>query len=439
MDLMLDEVGVAFLNPVCVQDHMYDMTTEDDFDTLLANGQQVDVGFEFGAEMTIAASGANNGAVVFDSTPTGPNDPSQDLDLLIGQGNLLILQTDEGANPPKVGDVYPRPNDDDDGGAFQFDFNRPCTPLSIDLVDVDSASNEGVVLVLTDFSALTRTYTVPADWTGDLTLFQPGVGTLDLQTLAAQPGFNSIATVAEDPGFDPSAVVSMTVTLGGSGALDNLHVMIPCVQMSFTTQDDFTPVFAGTALANGQDLSTPPEFGIELAIASFGPNSGAAIFDSTPAGPNDPGPDNDLLVGLGNILILQNNLFATQTVGGIFDTPNDDTNGGDIVFTYPAPSRVHQLDLIDADEEEVTGVTVVLLDNGGKTRTFSVPPGWTNDLLNDGPPGFATLDLDTLAPQAGFLAPATAVEDPGFDPDAVIQMTVTLGGAQALDNVCHCP
>jgi hypothetical protein len=176
-----------------------------------------------------------------------------------------------------------------------------------------------------------------------------------------------------------------------------------------------------------------------MAISSAGPNSGAAIFDSTPGGPNDPGPDNDLLVGLGNILCLQNNLFSTQTVPGFFDTPNDDTNGGDVFFNFPGGVHVHDVILVDIDEEEVTGCTVTLLDSNGKTRVFTVPPAWTTDLLNDGPPGFGQLDLDSLANQGGFAATATATEDPGFDPDEVIQMTVTFGGAQDMDSFCFCP
>jgi len=438
--ILLDDVGVAFLNPLCIEDLTIDFSTEDDFETVLVNGQAITDPPEFGDEVGFNGSGANNGAAIFDSTPGGPNDPSQDLDLLIDQGNILILQNDDA--PPIVGDVFPRPNDDEDGGNFAITFNRPSIPLSVDLIDIDSASNEGMTITLTDFSALTRTYTVPSDWTGDLTLAQPGVGTLDLQTLANQAGFNSVATATEDAGFDPSAVMSMSVDTGGSGGLDNLHFIVPCVMLAFETEDDGTPTTPATALADGQDISTPPEFGTEVAITSAGLNAGAAIFDSTPGGPNDPGPDLDLLVGTGNILILQSNNspgHTVQTIPGFFDTPNDDVNGGDIIFSFAAAVHGHQLTLIDVDEEEIDAATVTLLDGLGNTRVFTAPPGWTEDLLNDGPPGFRELDLDTLAAQPGFTASATATEDPGFDPDDVVQVTVHFGGAQDMDNFCFCP
>jgi hypothetical protein len=262
------------------------------------------------------------------------------------------------------------------------------------------------------------------------------VRTLDLATLAPQPGIASTATAAEDPAFDPGAVVSMTATLGGSGALDDLRVLVPCTQLTFDVEDDATPLFAGTALSNGQDVSSPPEFGNEVALVATGPNAGAAVFDSTQGGPNHPGPDIDLLVGLGNILILQNDLFPLQTAPGFFDTPNDDQNGGMLHFFFPRPVECFSLDLIDVTEEDPSGVVITLIDTRGRTRVFDVPPGWTEGLLNDGPPAFRTLDLQSPAAQPGFVATARTTEAAGFDVTEVIQITLSLGGTQALDNLC---
>ena len=78
-------------------------------------------------------------------------------------------------------------------------------------------------MTLTDSSARTRTYTVPSNWTGDLILNGgPAFGTLDLTTLAPQPGFASIATASQQAGFDGDAVVRITVHLGSSGAVDDV-------------------------------------------------------------------------------------------------------------------------------------------------------------------------------------------------------------------------
>ncbi len=181
------------------------------------NGQHLDT--EFGTLVTLASAGPNAGLAIFDSTPGGPNDPSQDPDLLVGSGNVLILQTEN--FPPDANDVFPRPNDDEDGGTVGFLFHVPAELQSVRLIDVD-ASDGTTTLVLTDGAARERTYTVPADWTGDRTLAQPGEGTLFLTTLGAQSGFGSSATAAEDAGFDASAVVRLDVHWSGSGALDDL-------------------------------------------------------------------------------------------------------------------------------------------------------------------------------------------------------------------------
>jgi hypothetical protein len=193
-----------------------DFETDDDFSQPLVNGQHLDVELDWRVSAT--SSGANAGIGVFDSTPGGPNDAGPDPDLLVDSGNLLVLQSEN--FPPDPDDVFPVPDDDDDGGALTFAFPAPVEARSVRLVDIDA--NTAASVVLTDSSARVRTYTVPADWTGDLTLLQPGHGTLDLVTLAPQPGFGSTATAAEDAGFDPGATVNLEVQLAGPGAIDDL-------------------------------------------------------------------------------------------------------------------------------------------------------------------------------------------------------------------------
>mgnify|MGYP001162057879 CR=1 FL=1 len=196
-----------------------DFETEDDFVTPLSNGQHIDS--EFGSLATLSSSGANAGLAIFDSTPGGPNDPSQDRDLLVGSGNILILQTEN--FPPDANDVFPRPNDDEDGGTLAFAFTTPVEPVSVKLIDSD-AGDAPLFVVLTDGAARQRVYTVPSNWTGDVLLGQPGQGTLDLATLAPQAGFGSIATASEDPQFDPQGVSTIAFLLDGSGGIDELAV-----------------------------------------------------------------------------------------------------------------------------------------------------------------------------------------------------------------------
>ena len=49
-----------------------------------------------------------------------------------------------------------------------------------------------------------------------------GFRTLDLTSRADQPGFISTATASEDEGYDGANVKTLTVALGGSGAVDDL-------------------------------------------------------------------------------------------------------------------------------------------------------------------------------------------------------------------------
>ncbi len=170
-----------------------------------------------------------------------------------------------------------------------------------------------------------------------------------------------------------------------------------------------------------------------------GNHIGLSIFDSTPAGPNAAGGDPDLLVDTGNILILQNNNFPTQGLPGVFDTPNDDQQGGQFFLDFSSAIKLESLDLIDINGGGM--LTVVMIDSLLRERTYAVPDDWTGD-INLGDIGIGTLDLTTLLDQAG-VGPgnpiATASEDLGFDANDVLTLSVTFTGSAGLDNVNFVP
>ncbi len=199
----------------------------------------------------------------------------------------------------------------------------------------------------------------------------------------------------------------------------------PQYTLDFETEDDFA-----TALVDGQAIDT--EFGNLVTVSSSGDNEGAAMFDSTPGGPNDPGVDEDLLVDQGNIMILQEK--PAQTVPGIFDFPDDAKAGGSITFDFVNSSRMFSIDIIDIDAsvELTQDAWVILTDGNGNTRTYSLPEGWTAN------GGVGTLDLTTLADQAGFASTATASEDAGFDSTDVVSLQVVLNSSGACDNLSFC-
>ncbi|HEX6962530.1 MAG TPA: hypothetical protein VF175_11730 [Lacipirellula sp.] len=240
-----------------------DFETEDDFVTPLVHGQSVystarpdrpsgpavaysqddvlEFGNLFNISSTVIGGGAGHlGPAIFNSN-LGPAQ-TQDDDLLVDLGNMLLLHRTEGPNHSFNGAnglVFNNPNDEadpEDRGSIVFDFLVPLVrPTSVDLADIDD--NVEIVVVLTDNLGRTRTYLVPEKWTTDINLNPASMGyrTLDLQTLLAQaadPLAGGLPAVAvQEVGYNGNHVVQMEFQFVGSspsGAIDNLvFEMIP--------------------------------------------------------------------------------------------------------------------------------------------------------------------------------------------------------------------
>jgi hypothetical protein len=242
--------------------------------------------------------------------------------------------------------------------------------------------------------------------------------------------------------YQGALVDPLTGTLLGVTNEDYLDIayesMPESLQLDFETDDDFA-----TPFVNGQDLSTPPEFGRLVSIDSRQPfagqmHYGPAIFDSSPTGPNMNAEDTDLLVDTGNVVILQESMG--QITPGIFTHPDDSAGGGTIVFDFTGFAFTQQVEpvsirLIDIDVGAPRASRVILTDVLGRTRTYIVPAGWTGDLVQDGPPGYAVLDLTTLLPQPGLHSSATASQDLDYIPGEVVRMEIELGGSGAIDDL----
>jgi hypothetical protein len=263
--------------------------------------------------------------------------------------------------------------------------------------------------------------------------FDPPVvtGPIDV-TLGAQVAVQETITVPSDL---PAGVTSVdcNVRVLADGVLigiQRVHVDIDCAVLSFE------------GFANGQRIATDAfaDQGVSLTLP-YTPNLvnfGLAAFDSVPLGPNAGGFDPDLLVGTGNLLIFQEN--GVQSVPGIFDQPDDAQLGGTVWFEFDTPAQLTSLDLVDIDAgPPFQEVSLTLRDVAGRTRSYHVPDGWTTDRHADGPPGYGTLDLTTLAPQPGFAATATATENAGFDAAHVTRLIVRLSSSGAIDNLVYCP
>ena len=113
----------------------------------LAHGQDLETPGETFGCVSIGGSPigggplGNAGAAIFDST-NGP--AGQDPDLMVDQGNILILQNNANAQVlTKAGDLYVHPNDDQDGGTLSFTFCQPVDATTIDVIDIDDANGPG--------------------------------------------------------------------------------------------------------------------------------------------------------------------------------------------------------------------------------------------------------------------------------------------------------
>jgi hypothetical protein len=211
---------------------------------------------------------------------------------------------------------------------------------------------------------------------------------------------------------------------------------------------DFESYHDASALENGRQLSTVAglfEQGLFTISSSADNQNGggrAAIFDSDPNGPNASGGDPDLLVDLGNIVIVQNDggSFLDQAVTpGVYDTADDDAQAGQIVFGFTGALALDSIDLVDINGN--AALTVTLEDTLGLTRIYAVPSKWTKDISVDGPDGFDTLLLSTLADQdgEGSSGPATASQDAGFNQNQVVSLTIDFTGSAGIDNLVIVP
>ena len=140
----------------------------------------------------------------------------------------------------------------------------------------------------------------------------------------------------------------------------------------------------------------------------------------------------------GIALILQNDGFPSQT-SGVFDSPDDDADGGFLHFAFSSAVTVLSLDLIDINGNGPADV--VLTDGLGRTRSYFAPMDWTGD-VNVGDVGIGTLDLLLQADQAG-VGPGNPLaifsQDVNFDESDVFNIDIEFQGSAALDNLTFVP
>ena len=199
--------------------------TEDDFLTPLVNGQEINpaasTNGEFGILVDFVGLDGDRLAI-FNTNNPGPNTGGGDPDLLVNQGNALIVQNTSLLTQSTT-DIFDTP-DDNVGGLFRMDLVTPGEVGSIDLIDINNGGR--TVLTLTDRNGFQRVYDVPNNWSNQAPALM-GFDTLDLLTILPQdgegPGGDAIVTF-NDPNYDQSAVASIEFDIFGSAAFDNIVI-----------------------------------------------------------------------------------------------------------------------------------------------------------------------------------------------------------------------
>jgi len=121
-----------------------------------------------------------------------------------------------------------------------------------------------------------------------------------------------------------------------------------------------------------------------------------------------------------------------------WNLPNDDEDGGSLIFTFCGSVQPASIDLIDIDAPApAQNCYVILTDANAKTRTYTVPGAWTDN--GPGAAAVGTLLLNATGSQPGFAANATESTQAGYDDTNVVQIEVRLGSSGAVDNLRCCP
>jgi hypothetical protein len=130
-----------------------------------------------------------------------------------------------------------------------------------------------------------------------------------------------------------------------------------------------------------------PDFAITATNNGSGPNSVLVFNSAAPTGgdpdlgaPNNlcggpgigaggaPGMPGENCAAQGNLLIVAANITDTAPADGLVDQPNDEPNGGVMVFNFLSPVAIESAGFLDLDSDEHANITFYYQNNLAGTK-----------------------------------------------------------------------
>ena len=292
--------------------------------------------------------------ITFDSANPSPGDldlmtPGPGLNNDTPLGNLLIVaENDVDADMDGLVDV---PDDEAGGGIITMQFDAPVTFCAITLVDLDDGG--GSVIRFFDSSNV-QISTVP---------LPPG-------------GDNSVFTV----GSNVPGVSRMEVDFVSSGGIAKFDFVFCPVVVGFDGTSSGVP----TELDKGETVTNQfASLGMLVSAESDGAVDKAILFDAD----NPSGGDGDLAAGDGLVLIIAEN-DVDMNGDGFVDVPDDEANGGTLIFDFTFDVTFQGATVLDIDVGEfaffeaydgggllIDTVPLQALGNGSKQSVSETIPG----------------------------------------------------------------
>lgn len=279
-----------------------------------AHGDYIATNQDLGGGVTVSVvvqGTTDRRARIYDTDITGGEDPDLEVDL----GPCLIMQ-----------DVSTtEPSDNAFGGNMRFRFPQPIFADEMTIVDADEQ--------------------------GDTIFYKKGVANMG-NTDIPQIGDGQSEVVQ----MDKAGVDLIRVKFVGSGAICELKYCVSfCPPGSSLQKVDFEADVNGP-LSHGDYVSDFPFFSVVV-----NRNTDARIYDSDITG----GADDDLEVGVGNLLIIQE--------PGVVE-PNDKLDGGNVNFMFNFPTKVKSMGFVDIEAESALLTKVLTFDAANNKEQSVVPP-----------------------------------------------------------------